>query len=220
MKLLYLSKEIFSNKHRSLFKSLGIETVHYKNPLKAIDNLHEIEPNILYLCKDDFPRLWKIVLSGVRDIFSNEETIFILEGKLNEDETKAFDFLKGSLLISELEPKAIKEAILGKFPVSSNTDSYYPTSGEIGLGFINPDDYAFINGQISLLTNSELNFTPENIEDLNNLAVGTIIKEASLSYGDLVVTLQIEIKNINSEIIFLLKDNSDEYQKLVSKLFV
>ena len=221
MKLIYLGKEIYTNRHKSLFRSFNVETVHYKNPLKAVDNIAEIEPDILYIKKDDFPRLWKIVLTELRNKFDEHKTLYILEGELNKKELKAFNFLNGSLQINkDNDFELFKEAISSIKPIISNQKVYFPELNEMTLGFIKPVDFSFISGTVVEMTTEKFIFYPENEDDIRNLELNSSITDASLSKNDDVYTLNFTIISKNKSLICEISDDSSEYQNLTSKLFV
>lgn len=222
MKLLFLGNEIYNNRYKSLYKSIGVETMHYKNPLKAIDNLTEIEPDILFFKKQDYPRLWKIVLSGLRELFDDKKTIFILEGELDKKETKAFNYLKGSLILDARSDAVslVKAKIQERFKPELASEIYYPDGNEICLGFVKPDDYSFITGQITMMSSKKFIFVSENDEDITSIVQDTIINEASISRGDEVVSVNFRIININKKLTCELLDDSTEYNSLTNSLFV
>ncbi|OQY37266.1 MAG: hypothetical protein B6229_08705 [Spirochaetaceae bacterium 4572_7] len=222
MKLLYLGKSPYNNKFKSLTKSLNIEIIAYKNPLKAIDNLTEIEPTILYFIKDDFPRHWKIVLSSLREKFSEQLTLFILCGELDDTERKAFSYLKGSAIIETGDDSinSFKKSISQISNKELKNQIYYPEKSQILLGFVKPTDFSFINGEISELNSDNIEFIPDNLEDLTDLKIGSKINSTSLSMGDVVITIDIEVKNISNTLLCSVIGDKKEYLKLVNNLFV
>ncbi len=221
MKLIYLAKDSYNNRYKSLCRSLGIDTIQYKNPLKAVDNLIEIEPAIIYMVKDDFPRFWKIVLSSLRDLFNESETVFILEGEMDEGESKEFSFLKGSNLIyGDSGLNQLKELILKVSKRAFHKQVYYPESGELCLGFVKQDDFSFVSGHISEITDSEIEFIPDNSEDLVGLLEKNKINDVSLSHGDVVVNLNLEISQVSDHLHFIVNEPSKDYVDLISALFV
>ncbi len=222
MKLLFLGNEIYNNRYKSLYKSIGVETLHYKNPLKAIDNLSEIEPDILFFKKQDYPRLWKIVLSALRELFDDKKTIFILEGDLDDVETKAFNYLKGSLILDKNpeDVSFVKNKIQETFEPNFRAEIYYPDENEICLGFVKPDDYSFITGQITMMSSKEFIFVSENDDDITSITPDTIVNEASISRGDEVVTVNFRVININQKLTCEILDESTQYKDLTNSLFV
>lgn len=222
MKLLYISKEIFDNKYRSLFKSLGIESMHYINPLKASDNLLEIKPDILFMNKNDFPRLWKIILTSLRELYDDKQCGFILEGTLDKEELNAFKYLKGSINIdnAENEIKVIKDYIIDRTDHIPLSKSYFPMDGELCISFVKPNDYSFVSGSILELKENLLIFELENSDDLNGLLVQDIIKDVSINLNNDVVTANIKIISLSKHIVCQIISGIKEYTEMTNLLFV
>lgn len=221
MKLLYLSKTSFNNKYRSLFKSLGIESFQYTNPLKTMDNLGELEPDIIYMVKEDFPRFWKMILSSIRERRSIENSLFILEGVLDSDEREAFDYLKGSLILDDSQSiDSFKRALLDFNNREIRRNIFYPESGELCIGYVKSDDFSFINGTIKELTKEELIIIPESIDDIKETSEGDEIINASISREDTVVNVDLIVKHVSETLYCRIKEKNEEYINLVNKLFV
>lgn len=222
MKLLYIGKKTYNNKYKSLYKSYNIETIHYTNSLKAVDNFHEIKPDIIFIKKKEFPRLWKIVLTSLRELYDEEESIFILEGVLDDSEFKAFNYLKGNISINDADKdiNTIKEIIIKISGKEYLTNTYYPLEGELCIGFVKPNDFSFISGNIKQLDENQLIFTPENADDSIGIELETIISEISINKGNEVVTTDIEIINLGNQITCKVLGNKKNYLKLINNLFV
>ncbi|MFW5802131.1 MAG: hypothetical protein ACOCVC_08850, partial [Spirochaeta sp.] len=65
--------------HYEYLTQLGIDTyhiLHYGDPLKAMDNLQELKPNILIVSAHDFPRHWKPLHVLLRDV--SPDALFFL----------------------------------------------------------------------------------------------------------------------------------------------
>lgn len=222
MKLIYLSKNNYNNRYRSVFRSNNIVTIHYKNPLKAIDNLNEIEPNIFYMVKDDFPRFWKIVLSGINERFKNGEVKFFLYGTLDDKEAEEFHYLKGT---AHFEKEEDFIDLLKNFKASSiNTNItnrvYFPEPKEINLGFVKQNDFSFVNCSILEMTENEILVQPENSEDIEGIKIGDIINNCSLSIGDEVITVDIRVINIKEHLLCSIINEKKPYSDLMNRLFV
>ncbi|MDX9800703.1 MAG: hypothetical protein RBT69_05125 [Spirochaetia bacterium] len=57
---------------------LGFDFIFYSNPVKALDNISEIEPELVIFSAEDYPRHWKIFLKVLRNFYTHEESVFIL----------------------------------------------------------------------------------------------------------------------------------------------
>jgi len=222
MKLIYVGEKPFDNRYKSLYKSLGIETISYKNPLKAIDNLVEIEPSVVFFSCNDYPRMWKIFLSSLRDIYNETQTLFILEGELGNKEIKEFNFLRGSLIVPKNNQnyKDVKKLILEKLPKSISTEVYFPKQDEIGLGFVKPEDFSFISGYITQINRDSFIFSPESIDEIANIKNDDLILNSSLSIDESIVNVDFKVKLLGSTLLCEIINDSTDYKSLTKTLFV
>lgn len=218
MKLIYIGKEELNSRYRSLFKSRLVEIVHYKNPLKAVDNLIEISPDIIFMNREDFPRMWKIVLSEVSNNLSQKVT-FILYGELDSEEEKAFTFLGGRLNISEIDKGLMELKDLIK-PTTAIKEIYISEEDELSLGFVNPLDFSFINGTVLELSEETLMLKYDKSNDLSPLIDGKEVVDASLSYGEIVATISLKVLSTNSVVICTITAFDSPFKELLSQLFV
>ena len=70
------------------FVPRNCEIIHYTNPIKAVDNYFEIDPDVVIFNVQDFPRHWKIGIQFLRDLKGRNDAVFILlsEKPLTTDE--------------------------------------------------------------------------------------------------------------------------------------
>ena len=60
MKILLVSERDELRDHiRRNFMPRGAEIIQYYNPIKAMDNLDEVDPEVVLFSAQDFPRHWK-----------------------------------------------------------------------------------------------------------------------------------------------------------------
>lgn len=217
MKLIYIGKENYNNRYKSLFKSRFVETIRYKNPLKAVDNLEEIEPQIVFMVLDDFPRLWKIILTEVKSY--SLDTTFILKGNLNEEELKAFKYLKGDTLINnhDEEVTKLKEIII---PTPTLITTYFPEPGEFTVGFVNPNNFSFFNGTVLEINKNFIIIECDNESDINNIKINDSIKDASINFGDDITNIDLEVESINDNITLKIITSNSQFENLLTSLFV
>lgn len=79
MKLLVVAqREELKNLVAYHLKPVGFEIVYYSDPVKVIDNLDELDPEMVLFSAVDFPRHWKPTLKLLRDRRSKEESVFII----------------------------------------------------------------------------------------------------------------------------------------------
>ena len=82
----------------------GYDTICYQWLLKALDNIEEIAPHLIFISAIDYPRHWKTFVQHVRTHFSAEDTaIFLISPSLNQDEVEKSKILGIKYIISDIE---------------------------------------------------------------------------------------------------------------------
>lgn len=77
--------------------------VVYHLPLKALDNILEIMPDILAIDATDFPRHWKLIFQCLNLEFSELKIkkILVVNQNFPKDEIKKAEFLQTDLLLNQ-----------------------------------------------------------------------------------------------------------------------
>jgi len=82
----------------------GYDTICYQWLLKALDNIEEIAPHLIFISAINYPRHWKTFVQHVRTHFSEEDTaIFLISPSLNKDEVEKSKILGIKYIISDIE---------------------------------------------------------------------------------------------------------------------
>lgn len=85
---------------KSFCKRRGWALVVYRLPLKALDNLTEVSPEIVIINAVDFPRQWKIVVQHLdADKNQNNKKILLVGENFSVNDIKKAEFLKVDLLL-------------------------------------------------------------------------------------------------------------------------
>ena len=77
-----------------LLKKSGYDIIHYRWIIKALDNIEEIQPDIIVLSADEYPRHWKTLAGFIESgIGGNSVRLFLSDIKdlSKEDSKKACD---------------------------------------------------------------------------------------------------------------------------------
>lgn len=102
MKILLVSESASINSRLENFcMKRSFYLIVYSLPLKALDNLTEISPDILIINTVDFPRHWKILLQFVNSEFKNLniKKVLIIEENFSSSDYKKSQFLETDLLL-------------------------------------------------------------------------------------------------------------------------
>lgn len=75
--------------------------VVYRLPLKALDNMSEIRPDIIVINAVDFPRHWKVLMHCLNSEYKNFalKKVLLIGANFNSDDFKKAEFLKVDLLL-------------------------------------------------------------------------------------------------------------------------
>jgi hypothetical protein len=168
----------------------GFDLIHYKNPIKAMDNIDEIAPDVVFFSAEDFPRHWKPFLKLLRASFNKENATFVLlKGELFPfDEAAKAKHLEVTGIIREnLEDRkeySRLEELLAHYTSLKEVRSesrYIPeSSDQLEFIFTHPNDNSIITGSVFDLSPNGAAFEPDELDKTKNIAVGTEIHRCSL----------------------------------------
>ena len=112
MKALLISEsnEIL-NSYAAFFKETGYDTVCYRWLLKAMDNLEEIEPQLVFIDGFGYPRHWKTLAQHIKTSFKNAPLV-LLAADLSEEEAKKADCLDVHCISGSIEDEQTRRDIV------------------------------------------------------------------------------------------------------------
>lgn len=225
MILMYIAREKYSKKLLSFFRSRGIVPVHYSNPLKAMDNFTEIDPDIVLFRQEDFPRHWKISLKELRELKNKEESVFILltEGEPDNETCEDGLFLgyNGTVPIDKTQEKSLDHIIFKyKTPeISLARELYYPEKGEMSFAFLNPYNFQFISGYISEIWNNGAFFVPDNSSDIEGINEGMKFENCSVSINETLTEVDCLAESVGKGIKLIFINQSEKKMFKLHPLF-
>jgi hypothetical protein len=179
-------------------KPLGFELIRYRHPLKAMDNIDEVDPAAIILSARDFPRHWKALVQFVRGERTKEACPIILlkgENLLLEETSKAF-FLGVNGIVEEALDTASEidrlQSILGRYvPIEEKRKSRrYHAEGWNRFGFLisSPKDGVIITGEVKTISGTGLSFYPDHLSLMNAIVLNQELSECSLRAGDAILS--------------------------------
>lgn len=192
---------------------LGFELVRYRLPLKAIDNLEEIDPDAVLISAEDFPRHWKPLVHFIRTERDKARTTVILLKGANfsyEDAAKA-SFLGVNGIASEDldDPEEIDrvQSILARYkPVKNDrSDRRVKPARWDRLEFVlsAPDTGAIVPGRLSSISISGLAFEPESPEGIARFPPGTVFPDCSLRVDDAILSVSCSLVRTSPDAAFV-----------------
>ncbi len=175
----------------------------YTNPIKAMDNLDELDPDIILFRTQEFPRHWKPFLTLLREERSKDETVFVLlKGSVFpfEEAAKAVHLGANGILDDDLagdEEYRQLDEIIARYKSYARervSVSVIPDeSMELAFLFTHPDDFALVTGEIEEISIRSLRFRPDATHTVQDIDPGTVLPACSLRIGKEIRTLSARV---------------------------
>jgi hypothetical protein len=179
-------------------KPLGVDLIRYRQPLKAMDNIDEVDPAAIILSGQDFPRHWKILVQFVRSERSKESCpIILLRGSpfSLEETSKAFSLGVNGIVEEAMDTATAidqLQSILGRYMSveEKRRSRRYHAEGWNRFGFLvsNPADGVIITGKVKTVSDLGLSFYPDHLSLLHNIALNQELPGCSLRAGDVILS--------------------------------
>ncbi len=193
----------------------GFEFITYKNPIKAMDNIDEVSPDIVLFSGEDFPRHWKPFLRLLRNSFPKEQTVFILligEVFPFEEAAKAAELKANGILGENFQDKRKMlhiEGLLSRYKMIRDNRKgprYIPDDyDELEFIFTHPESLKLITGVIDDVSTEGVGFTPDSPHLSSDLEDGSEIPFCSLRIADEIISVTCSVirnsKNLALEFV-------------------
>lgn len=210
--LLVAANDDFKNLLGYHLNPVGFEIVHYRDPVKALDNLEELNPDLILFHSGDFPRHWKPLLEFLRNIKSKEETVFILiKGEKTdlEEVAKAVHLGANGFINENLSDKQEiyrLEELFRRYKTIEDKRKFHrliPDNCDmIELLFTHPLKTVLINGLIREISISGASFKPENPSLTADIPIGQTIRNCSLRIANDIIHIDCSVTRNSEDIGF------------------
>jgi len=218
--LLLIENDSAADIVRFYLRRLGFESVRYRNPLKALDNLEEIEPDAIVFSARDYPRHWKVIASAVRAQKNKEQCVLILlRGDLFpiEEAAKATELGVNGVVKDNLDDrheqarfeKLLKRYIKIDDPRAAERLAPSPWD-KLDFSFSHPKTLMPIMGKLDTVSQTGVSFAPDNPQLAADLPVGSIIDDCSLRVGDRIFPLSCRLERKGSCLAFSIASMDDK----------
>ena len=197
--LLIVEDDSIADIIRFYLKPLGFDVLRYRNPLKALDNLEELEPDAILVSARDFPRHWKPLVQVARRSWAKERCVFILlKGELFpfEEAAKAMHLGVNGVVKEDLADRnelTRFQQILKRYVAiedSRDSDRLSPAEWDrLDFMFNRPDNGVPVAGRIETISVTGLSFKPDVAALAENLEPGCYLEDCSLRIGSDIVPL-------------------------------
>ncbi|WP_319561323.1 PilZ domain-containing protein [Marispirochaeta sp.] len=214
----------FKEPLRDQFSSRGGNLIQYRNPVKAMDNLEEIQPDLIIFNTQDFPRHWKPFVRFYRTLKNKDQGICVLfTGDLfTEDEAAKSQLLEVNGLVpypqDEHFIRSSVEEILQRYALFSEERRfrrYTPKEyDEISFMFSHPDNYAIIAGTIIDISIHSVRFYPDAPDKTNDIPENSVISDCSLQIDDEILTFSSRLVRNNKILTLDMEMSENDRNKL------
>lgn len=211
--LLICEREKVKDRLLSVFSSCDVEVLWYRDPIKAMDNLDETDPESVILSASDFPRHWKVFLAFLQGTFPKAIPVFLLiDNTFDEEERSKAEALGIRGLIHEelTDPQERESLIEGLHPPPKGEaggpqpkEPYFePTPADrIQLLFLHPETLTLIEGTVTRIGKDTLWFDPLKKEKTLDLSPPLLLKGCSLRVGNSLHTIDLSLVENREQLV-------------------
>jgi len=201
--LLLIESDVAADIARFYLRPLGFESVRYRDPLKALDNLEEIDPDAVILSARDYPRHWKVLAASIRAERSKEDCVLILlkgERFPFEEAAKAAQLGVNGVVRDDLQDKHEQlqfQKLLKRYmdvEDSRSAERIAPSPWDrLEFMFSHPQNYAPVVGIIEEISEGGLSFLPESATLTADLVPDDLLEDCSLRAGDRILSMHCRV---------------------------
>jgi DNA-binding response OmpR family regulator len=188
------------------------EVIHYDNPIKAMDNLDEIQPEVVLFAATDYPRHWKPFIAYLRNTFTRRETVFVLliSDSFSAEEAEKAEYLEVNAVVTDAgSDDQTVERIRGivtryhqKLDIRSAV-RYMPSQRDIiRLVFTNPYTFRIVTGRVLDISTGGINLLPDRADESDRLDLYAVVTSASLRLGEEIVPVKLKVARASEAVAF------------------
>ncbi|TVQ41043.1 MAG: PilZ domain-containing protein [Spirochaetaceae bacterium] len=207
------------------FNPLGLEVIQYWNPIKAMDNIDEIDPDVVLFSARDFPRHWKPFLTFLRNHRTRDATVFVLLRPPDfafEEASKAqhlgVNGLADDALADRQDINRLRDLIVRykELREQRHNKRYVPQPEDrIEFIFSHPRTLQFVTGRIEDISASGLRFKAHRAQAVTEIESGELLRHCSLRLGDSILNLEAEVVRNDDALSLRFRDSSGNVQESI-----
>ncbi len=170
-----------------LLKEKGFDLIHYRWIIKALDNIEEIQPDVVVLSAEEYPRHWKILAGFVQSgIGGNGVKVYLYETKKLsvEDAAKADELGVQSFEKEFKERKSIPVEIAFNElhgMIHFESGKYYKDEEVVELQFSEENKVSLTNDSylsyVSLFDGNDITSCSASIKEINGNNISLMVRE-------------------------------------------
>ncbi len=206
----------------------GFDFIFYSNPVKAMDNIPEIAPEMVIFSAEDYPRHWKPFLIVLRQYFSHKESVFILlkTPLFPQEEAEKAAYLEVNGLIDEDASESVlvdrMKAIFSRHLLPREARRYRRyfvlESDKISFIFNHPETMELVTGKVIEISMMGITvLIPEKIA--HSLNRGSNIEYCSIKIEDKIITTDCTVFRSDLYTTLLFKDMDEDNADFIKSYF-
>jgi len=190
-------------------KPLSFEVIYFSDPVKALDELDALEPDMILVSAVDFPRHWKTLAKVLREKRTKEECVFVLlAGSLPFEEAAKATHLgvNGIVGVDLSDKQQVRQLaqLYRRYRTVKDQRRFQRlvlTARErLQLVFVHPRSSAIVTGSLSEISIQGAGFKPADPASTADLRRGEEIPLAALRVGEDIVTLACQVSRNRGEL--------------------
>lgn len=195
------------------FSRLGASVIQYRNPIKAMDNLEEIAPDIVAWSAEDYPRHWKTFLAFLRSHISREDSVFVLltgPSFSHEDADKAQHLGVNGLVGENIDQPQELERLRNLVQRYKEMRDLRKTKrlipgphDQVELMISHPMSWELVSGEVRDISIEGIGFLVDKPQLVEDLESGDIVQTATLRIGSTILPIELRVYR-NAETLSLL----------------
>ncbi len=217
MKALIISDDEYVINHlQSLLKSLNFDLITYKWLLKALDNIEEIQPDLIFVSANEYPRHWKTLVQFVKSGIGGKNIAIYLYNSTalsDDDNKKALSLGINGILLS-FEKENIEEIRTNINTIFGNPDKKDKIEvfekGEFLL--TNPNTNSLMTGTFNKMSEEQFELLFDY--DFTSLNIGNVINNVTCyDENDFTVCFRAVVSKINLDNNSVVLDAKEFYEE-------
>ncbi len=226
MKLLLVAdKDTTRDILSSHLQPCGFDVIHYRHPIKAMDNIEEIEPDVVVFSAEDFPRHWKPFIKLLRETRTKGQTAFVLltGESFSYDEAAKATHLEVHGVIRETlddrsELRKLDDIITryGALRDGRGDLRYVPDDADnVEFLITHPTTYRLITGTLYDLSPAGAAFVPDDPKASIDIPAGVTIAHCSLMLDDLRLSLACKVIRNSGRMALRFVNTTDDVERAI-----
>lgn len=205
----------------------GINVIRYRSAIKALDNIEEINPDILFISTGDFPRHWKTLVQYIRSDTARDEAVIILlinDRFTEKDADKAHYIGVQAMINDDFSDPADKKTLLDIFSRYQFVNSFKnerlisvirKTTAYL---FTNPINGTIITGRVEYITPKKIFFKLDTPSAAANLTEGELIDSGTLKINETVFSPLCRIKKNGPVMMLEIEAENEKLTKAIEDI--